>query len=35
METMLMVVLFFSAVATLGAVAVSSYEDGPDSYSGA
>jgi hypothetical protein len=35
METMIMVALFISAVATLAAVALSSYDDGPDGFSSA
>lgn len=35
METMLMVALFISVVAALAAVALSSYDGGPDSFSSA
>jgi hypothetical protein len=35
METMLMVVLFISVLLTVAAVALSSYDDGPDGFSSA
>jgi hypothetical protein len=35
METMLMVTLFVSVLLALGAVALSSYDDGPDGFSSA
>ena len=35
MEVMLMVALFVSAVAALAAVALSSYDEGPDGFSSA
>jgi hypothetical protein len=35
METMLMVALFVSAISALAAVALSSFDDGPDGFSNA